>query len=376
MATKESMDLLVMKFLHYFITEKNYNPVVVHGIQNEIWLENMDNEIKIVRLVMNYIHNKEQLDYDTFKINRLSSQIKRKTFTFNMKVLTLYLDINEDVKLENTKKYFFVDTAKKNFTNNDSIKKYFSDMKDKLKFTEKGAELYQKINNDILKKNFEQTNQVNEIFKPKKPIITNILMVLISVMFILMYLLGKGSEDIETLYLFGALIKKGSILRVVTSIFLHIGIIHFVSNMWALKILGKQTESFYGHIKMFIIFLYSGIIGNLLSVILMSDNTISAGASGAIFGIMGALLYFALNQRTYMSDALKNEILPVIILNLFLSVALPTINLYAHLGGFIGGMLISGALGIKYKTSRFEKINGSICSVILLVVLIYLGYYM
>ena len=48
-----------MKLLHYFITERNYNPVVVHGIQNEIWLENMNEEFKIVRIVMNYIHNKE-----------------------------------------------------------------------------------------------------------------------------------------------------------------------------------------------------------------------------------------------------------------------------------------------------------------------------
>ena len=54
----EKRDLLVMKLLHYFITERNYNPVVVHGIQNEIWLENMNEEFKIVRIVMNYIHNK------------------------------------------------------------------------------------------------------------------------------------------------------------------------------------------------------------------------------------------------------------------------------------------------------------------------------
>ena len=59
--TSSDKDLLVMKFLHYFITEKNYNPVVVHGIQNEIWLENMDSDFRIVRIVMNYVHNQEQL---------------------------------------------------------------------------------------------------------------------------------------------------------------------------------------------------------------------------------------------------------------------------------------------------------------------------
>ncbi len=87
--SREKRDLLVMKLLHYFITEKNYNPVVVHGIQNEIWLENMDSDIRIVRIVMGYIHNKEQLDFDDFKVTRLVKQIKMKTFTFKMKTLSI-----------------------------------------------------------------------------------------------------------------------------------------------------------------------------------------------------------------------------------------------------------------------------------------------
>ena len=102
-SSNEKRDLLVMKLLHYFITERNYNPVVVHGIQNEIWLENMDDEFRIVRIAMGYIHNKEQLDFDNFKVSRLVRQIKLKTFTFKMKVLTLYLDLNDDVEIMNTK---------------------------------------------------------------------------------------------------------------------------------------------------------------------------------------------------------------------------------------------------------------------------------
>ena len=90
--TNDKKDLVAMKLLHYFITEKNYSPVIVHGIQNEIWLENMDNNYKIVRIVMNYIHNKEQLDFDDFKVSRLTKQIKFKTFTFSMKVMSIYLD--------------------------------------------------------------------------------------------------------------------------------------------------------------------------------------------------------------------------------------------------------------------------------------------
>lgn len=377
MPTSDKKDLLIMKFLHYYITEKNYNPVVVHGIQNEIWLENMDNDIRIIRIVTGYIHNKEQLDFDNFKINRLTRQIKFKTFTLRMKVLTLYLDLNDDITLEQTKNNFFVNVKNEgSLKKNEIIKKYFEDMPLKLKFTEEGAALYEKINSDIMKTNIAQSTQINELFRPKKPVITYLLVALMMIIFILMYVLGNGSLDTNTLYSFGGLVKEGSFVRLFTSMFLHIGIIHLVMNMWALILLGKQTESFYGHFKTLIIFIFSGVVGNLLSVILMGSNTISAGASGAIFGLMGAILYFAINQRTYMGEALKKEILPVIIVNLLFGFMLTGINMYAHIGGLIGGILISTALGIKYKSSKFEKVNGWIASVILILLLTYLAYFM
>ncbi len=110
--TEKKKDLLVMKFLHYFITKKNYNPVVVHGIQNEIWLENLESDIKIVRIVLGYIHNKEQLNFDTFKVSKLVKQIKRKTFSFKMNVMSIYLDLNDDVEFDKVKNNYFVKVNK------------------------------------------------------------------------------------------------------------------------------------------------------------------------------------------------------------------------------------------------------------------------
>ncbi len=377
MVTSEKRDLLVMKFLHYFITEKNYNPVIVHGIQNEIWLENMDSEYRIVRLVLGYIHNKEQLDFDNFKVERMTRQIKLKTFTLKMKVMTLYLDINEDIELESTKNNFMVNANSEDYIKeNKDLKKFFPDIDKKLVFTEQGAKLYEKINSDILRKNLDQTEKINDLFREKKPIVTNALIWIMIFIFILMSVMGNGSTDTYTLFKFGGLVKDGSFLRIISSMFLHIGFIHLIMNIYSLSILGKQTENFYGHLKTFIIFIFSGIVGNLLSVILMDEKTISAGASGAIFGLMGAILYFSLNQRTYMGEALKREILPVIIINLVFSFMIPAINIYAHIGGLIGGIIISNALGIKYKSSRFEKVNGFIAAVILIVVLTILAYFM
>ena len=370
-------DLLVMKFLHYFITEKNYSPVIVRGIQNEIWLQNMDEEFKIVRIAMGYIHNKEQLEFDNFKVNKLTRQIRMKTFTFKMKVMSFYLDLNDNVEITDNKINYGVRVkSEKTLKKNELVKQYFSDMEDKLKFSEEGAMLYEKINNDILKKNMIESEKINDLFSKKKPVVTTFLISIMVVIFMLMYLFGNGSLDTNTLYKFGGLIKEGSFIRLFTSIFLHIGLLHLVMNMWALWILGEETESFFGHIKMLIIFLYSGIIGNLLSVILMNNNTISAGASGSIFGLMGAILYFSLNQRTYMAEALRKQIVPVIVVNLLFGFMLSSVNMYAHIGGLIGGMIISTALGIKYKTSNFEKTNGLIASIILVIGLVYLAYFM
>ena len=107
----------------------------------------------------------------------------------------------------------------------------------------------------------------------------------------------------------------------------------------------------------------------------MGNNSISAGASGAIFGLMGSLLYFAINQRTYITEALKRDIIPVIIINIIFSFMIPSINLYAHIGGLLGGMLAASAVGIKYKSSKFERLNGIFASIILVGALFYIVYF-
>ena len=62
------IDEITMRLIHYFITKENYQPIVVKGLDNEIWLENIEKPYKVIRISSNYIHNNEQLDYDVFKI--------------------------------------------------------------------------------------------------------------------------------------------------------------------------------------------------------------------------------------------------------------------------------------------------------------------
>ena len=94
-----------MKLLHYFITEKNYNPIILQGAENEIWLENMDSEYKIIRIVSNHIHNNEQFEFDLFKTKHVVRKIKRKTLSFNMPVLSIFTDVRPEVNLDSIKNY-------------------------------------------------------------------------------------------------------------------------------------------------------------------------------------------------------------------------------------------------------------------------------
>ena len=64
----DKKDLMIMKLLHYFVTEEDYNPIILHGVNDEIWLENLNNPYKVVRIVNHYIHNNEQLSFDNFKV--------------------------------------------------------------------------------------------------------------------------------------------------------------------------------------------------------------------------------------------------------------------------------------------------------------------
>ena len=93
-------DEVIMKLVHYFITEENYNPIVVNGVKDEIWLENSDGPYRIVRINSNNIFNKEQLKYDYYKIESIVKQIKKKTFSFSVNTLNILLDVNEDLTIE------------------------------------------------------------------------------------------------------------------------------------------------------------------------------------------------------------------------------------------------------------------------------------
>ena len=370
----KSDDLIVMGLINYFIAEKDYNPMIVHGADNEIWLENLSEEYKIIRIVSHHIHNKEQLDFDKFKLNKIVKQVKIKTLLLKVKVLNIYTDIEDDNIL--TKDDVHV-TSEKDI-DNPKLTKSFPDIVEKTKKKDNDIEYIMKVSDNINRTNENKSRMAEKLFSFKKPTATYSLILICILIFILMYILGNGSEDTYTLLKFGAnldvLTKNGQYYRLFTSMFLHIGIIHLLCNMYSLYIIGREVEIVFTKKKYLIIYLLSGIAGSILSLA-FNHNTVCAGASGAIFGLLGALLYFGYYYRAYLGASVTRSILPVVIINLIIGFASTGIDNAAHIGGLVGGILIAMAVGVPDKSNNNNKINGIVLSLIYFGFIIYLSFF-
>lgn len=370
----KSDDLIVMGLINYFIAEKDYNPMIVHGADNEIWLENLSEEYKIIRIVSHHIHNKEQLDFDKFKLNKVVKQVKAKTLLMKVKVLNIYTDIEDDKIL--TKDDVHV-TSEKDIDNS-ILTKLFPDIVEKTKKKGNDIEYIMKVSDNINRTNENKSRMAEKLFSFKKPTATYSLILICILIFILMYILGNGSEDTYTLLKFGAnldvLTKNGQYYRLFTSMFLHIGIIHLLCNMYSLYIIGREVEIVFTKKKYLIIYLLSGIAGSILSLA-FNHNTVCAGASGAIFGLLGALLYFGYYYRAYLGASVTRSILPVVIINLIIGFASTGIDNAAHIGGLVGGILIAMAVGVPDKSNKISRINGIILSIIYFIFIIYLSFF-
>lgn len=170
--------------------------------------------------------------------------------------------------------------------------------------------------------------------------------------------LAGGSTNPRTLVAFGAkvnlLIADGQYWRLLTAVFIHIGLMHLIFNSVALLSFGRLAEMIYGHWRFLAVYLVSGIAGATFSYLL--TRGISAGASGAIFGVAGALAVFFLVNRGAGPAAGQGQlgaIVALLAINGVFGVVNPMIDNWAHAGG-----LLAGAALTAWITPRFEPVTG------------------
>lgn len=184
-----------------------------------------------------------------------------------------------------------------------------------------------------------------------------IILIVINIIIYFAEEMSGGSNDNNVALTFGAsftpFIMQGQWWRLFTAMFVHFGFSHIANNMISLFILGRIVEQYYGHFRFLVLYLVSGLGGNILTVLLelhSGQYALSAGASGAIFGIMSAFILFAVKPETRRIFPLKN-----VIAGIFFSIMpgffTSGISISAHIGGFITGIILAFLLD-PYKSKK------------------------
>lgn len=187
-----------------------------------------------------------------------------------------------------------------------------------------------------------------------------ILLIVVNVIVFFVLSFSGMTEDAEFMLEHGAMyvpymLEGNELYRLFTSMFMHFGINHLMNNMIMLGAIGWNLEYELGKIKFLIIYFGSGLAGNILSAygdLLTGEYAVSAGASGAVFGIIGALLYVAIRNRGRIGTVSGRGLVIMIVLSLYYGFTSSGVDNLAHIGGLIAGFVLGVLLYWKRRRKR------------------------
>ncbi|HCE13222.1 MAG TPA: rhomboid family intramembrane serine protease [Enterococcus sp.] len=164
--------------------------------------------------------------------------------------------------------------------------------------------------------------------------------------------------------------------RFVTPIFLHFGLAHFAINSVILYYMGQQVEAIYGHSRFFCLYILSGIMGNVMSFAFNQVGVQSAGASTSLFGLFGAFLILGLHfKNDYRIQAMVRQFALFVGLNLVFGLFDQSIDIWGHVGGIIGGLLVGNLLALPKNYGKYSIhtriISGIVLGFLLVIFVIY-----
>ena len=191
----------------------------------------------------------------------------------------------------------------------------------------------------------------------RRPYATWGLLAVIAAMHLLAEVSG-GSNDPDVLWNLGAMdgrqIAAGEYWRLLAAMFLHSGWTHLVLNCFGLFVVGQLLEPLYGHSRFTALYLLSGLAGSVTSYALnlsLTPNAIGMGASGAVFGVLGGLVAFFLSHRNQLGDMGRRSLIVLLVLagaNLLFGFVTSGVDNYAHIGGFVCGVVLGIAFSPRY----------------------------
>jgi rhomboid protease GluP len=190
----------------------------------------------------------------------------------------------------------------------------------------------------------KKTAKLESMFSNQKFLLTKIIIAVN--FFIYYYVYSHGGITEENLIEFGAnyrpLVMQGEWWRLMSCMFLHANLMHIGANMYSLWALGRMLEGLSGWKSTFLIYMTTGVLASITSLLYHTEAVVGIGASGAIFGLFGAFAALVLRKKVVGAGgqllSVKSLMAPLLI-NLGIGL-LPEIDLSAHLGGFVSGVVI------------------------------------
>lgn len=191
-----------------------------------------------------------------------------------------------------------------------------------------------------------------EIFEPTKPSINVGIVVVTVVAFFVMQLWEKNITEgnfygnttqflLEHGALYGPAVREGEWYRLVTHVFLHGDIWHLGNNMLILFCLGNALEHYVGKVSFGMIYFFSGILAGLGSVVYNTDSPVSIGASGAVFGVVGAMLWLVIRNHGRLTGFTGKRMLLFIVLSIYAGFVDQGVDNAAHVAGLIAGFVLA-----------------------------------
>ena len=200
---------------------------------------------------------------------------------------------------------------------------------------------------------------MNQLFDKKYPVTSSLLLLTTGVFLSMLLLRGFDYESVQTVYDFGGVLGDEIQVdpiqswRLLAAMFVHIGLQHFVLNMITLYFLGRIAEDLFGSKAFLALYLLSGLMGNLF-VLAFSPEVVAAGASTALFGIFGAIASLRFIARSPYIQYLSQSYTSLILVNILFSF-MPGISLAGHLGGLVGGGILSFIFPVYGERDSVKK---------------------
>ncbi|MCG1407595.1 rhomboid family intramembrane serine protease [Staphylococcus epidermidis] len=339
-----NINKLYWKALYYWIRYLNYNVIYRDKEDDEIWLSHKrKHSIVVFRKDVKSI---QEIRFDKSKIMERPEEIQQ-FIGYIPESYEFYYFTDKELSKENLNEEKPIKLKFKIISNEQSLNSLpINFLLLKMLINNEDKRTYLHYKRKVLTQNLVDKHM--QRFTP----ITYTLILINIVIWLCMILYLNRFSDVKLLEVGGLVhfnVVHGEWYRLISSMFLHFNFEHILMNMLSLFIFGKIVESIIGSWRMLIIYIISGLYGNFVSLS-FNTTTISVGASGAIFGLIGSIfviMYLSKNFNKKMIGQLLIALVVLIVFSLFMS----NINIMAHLGGFISGVLIT-LIGYYFKTQR------------------------